>query len=63
MKEVLELREKTGCSLSLCKEAIEYCKNKEDVVPIGYLKAKTLAVYTKMSFEDRVKLFSRSEIE
>lgn len=63
MKEVLELRENTGCSLQDCKKAIEYCEGRTDVTPIGYLKAKTLAVYTKMSFDDRVKLFSRGEIK
>ena len=62
MKEVLKLREKTGCSLQECKNAIEYCKGKKDVTPIGFLKAKTIAVCTHMNFYDRVKFYSRGEI-
>ena len=62
MNEVLELREKIGCSLQECKKAIEYCIDRNDVTPIGYLKAKTIAVCTHMNFDDRVKFYSRSEI-
>ena len=62
MKEVLKLRENTGCSLQDCKKAIEYCVGRTDVTPIGYLKAKTIAVNMKMNFDERVKYYSRSEI-
>lgn len=62
MNEVLRLREETGCSLSMCKDAIEYCNDRIDVTPLGYLKAKTIAVHTHMSFDDRVKFYSKGEM-
>ena len=42
--EVMALREKTGCNLQDCKEAILYCQEHEGASPIGYLEIKTQAV-------------------
>lgn len=56
-----ELREKSGCGLTLCKQAIDYAKGDEKVA-LAYLKAKTLAVATpKITFNERVKLFIEKE--
>lgn len=64
VSECLSLRNKTGAGLQDCKKAIEYSEAHEGCTPIGYLKAKGLAVATPgMSFEDRVKKFSEGEQE
>lgn len=56
-----ELREKSGCGLLLCKQAIDYAKGEEKIA-IAYLKAKTFAVSTpKLTFDERVKLFIEEE--
>lgn len=62
MNEVLRLREETGCSLSMCKDAIEYCKGRKDVTPLGYLKAKCIAVKSNKPFYERVKFYSKGEM-
>lgn len=60
---VRELRNKTGCGLQQCKEALEYSFTHENTTPIGYLRAKGLAVATpNMTFEQRVVMFSDSEV-
>lgn len=54
---ILELRDKTGCGLILCKKAIEYSNGDEEIA-LAYIKAKTIAVATpNLSFDERVKLF------
>lgn len=60
MKEqILNLSKETGCSISMCKEAVEYAnKHKGSTnMAVAYLKAKTLAVKTHCSFDERVKRF------
>lgn len=55
--DVHELRELSGCSILLCKEAIEYSNGNRELA-IAYIKAKTIAVSTgKMTFDERVKSF------
>ena len=61
--KIISLREKSGCSLAMCKEAFEYCRQRDGVTPLGYLKAKTIAVNLNMNFDEKVKYYSRSEIE
>ena len=56
-EQVKELREQTGCSLYMCKEAIIYAESHEGCTPLGYLKAKTLAVRIE-PFERKVRIFS-----
>ena len=62
MKEqVMKLSKETGCSISLCKEAIKYANDKGygNDMAIAYLKAKTFAVKTHCSFDERVMRFMK----
>ena len=59
--QIRELRELTGCSLSICKKALEYKSKHKGCTAIGYCKAKELSVKTTYSFENRVKAFSSPE--
>lgn len=62
LRRMYELRDKTGCSLDLCVQAVVYSKNHAGCTPLGYLKAKTLAVATlNVTFEQRVRMFSKEE--
>lgn len=54
-EQAIQLRQETGCSLKDCLQAIIYCEAHPDCLPLAYLKAKTLAVYYKGSFDDKVK--------
>ena len=59
--DIKELREKTGCGMFLCKQALDYAKG-DGRVAIAYLKAKSYAVATpNISFDERVKLFIENE--
>lgn len=61
IKLVKKLREDTGCSLTICKKAIEY-SNGNYKIAVAYVKAKTLAVATpNMTFDERVKEFIKFE--
>ena len=60
IEDIKKLREQTGCSFRDCKEAFEYAESHEGCTPLGYLKAKTLAVNIQ-SFEAKVKAFSAIE--
>ena len=60
MKEqILNLSKESGCSIFMCKEALEYAASKNGGIDmaVAYLKAKTLAVKTHCSFEERVIRF------
>lgn len=56
-----ELRNITNCPLSMCAEAVEYAEkhNGGYDIAIAYLLAKTLAVKTNCSFDERVQRFIR----
>lgn len=58
-KQVINLSKETGCSISMCKEALEYANNNGGghEMSVAYLKAKTLAVKTHCSFDERVLRF------
>ena len=58
IEDIKKLREDTGCSLRDCKEAFEYAESHEGCTPLGYLKAKTLAVNIQ-PFEEKVRMFSK----
>lgn len=60
--KIKELRDRTGCSLKICKEAWEYAEERNGGIQmaIGYCKAKTLAVHTECSFDERVQRFLES---
>lgn len=67
-----ELRKKTGCGLMDCKDAIKYAENHDGCTPLGYLKAKGIAVITRdmqaaatraAQFEARVRYFSEMDLE
>ena len=60
VEDIKKLRENTGCSLKDCKEAFEYAESHEGCTPLGYLKAKTLAVNIQ-PFEAKVRAFSSME--
>lgn len=55
----IELKNLSGCSLAMCKKALEYAvaHNGDDRVVIAYLKAKTIAVKTTCDFDERVRRF------
>lgn len=55
--DIKDLRLKTGCSLRDAREAIKYAEEHEGCTPLGYLKAKYLAVRIE-PFEKKVRLFS-----
>jgi hypothetical protein len=57
VEDIKKLREQTGCSLRDCKEAFEYAESHKGCTPLGYLKAKTLAVRIE-PFERKVRVFS-----
>lgn len=62
IERIRELAAATGCPFSLCASAISYAKNHEGCTPMGFLKAKGIAVATpNMTFEERVRMFSRGE--
>lgn len=50
------LRNETNCGVEMCKDAIKYAEkhNGGYDMMVAYLKAKTLAVYHRGSFDDRV---------
>ena len=59
---ILQLSQETGFNVSDCKKALDYVKeHKEDnVTPLGYLKAISLAVNTPtLSFLERVQYYSK----
>ena len=55
----MELRNQTGCSLHLCKQAVDYASvhNGDDNMAVAYLKAKSFALKTDCDFDERVKYF------
>ena len=55
----VELKNLSGCPLTMCKKALEYAaKHGGDArIAIAYLKAKTIAVKTTCDFDERVKRF------
>jgi len=55
IQEVKELRNKTGCGLSECRKAIEFCEEHPECVPIAYLIVKGIAVNRKGPFLEQVK--------
>ena len=57
--KIKELRDRTGCGLKLCRDAWLYAEEHggDMQMAIAYCKAKTLAVYTNCSFDERVKRF------
>ena len=56
---ITKLRDESGCTLSLCRKAIEFSKEHEGCTPLGYLHALTDPVITKgITFEERVRMFS-----
>ena len=62
VEHIRELAAASGCSFSLCASAIGYAQNHDGCTPMGYLKAKCIAVATPtMSFEERVRHFSGGE--
>lgn len=58
IEDIKKLREQTGRSLRDCKEAFEYAESHKECTPLGYLKAKTLAVKIE-PFEEKVRRFSK----
>ncbi len=64
LEQILDLRNQTGCSLMACKKAINYAADHDCCTPLGYLKAKGIAVATRnMTFEERVRHFSQIDLE
>lgn len=59
MMNPMELRNNTGCSLFMCKQAINYslAHNGDDNMAVAYLKAKSFALKTDCNFDERVKYF------
>ena len=57
-EDIKKLKEQTGCSLRDCKEAFEYAESHKECTPLGYLKAKTLAVKIE-PFGEKVRRFSK----
>ena len=57
--DAIELRNLSGCSLSLCKRALAYTVERggDNDMAIAYLKAKSLAVKTTCDFDERVRRF------
>ena len=55
----IELRNISNCPLQMCKAAIEYAieHNGGETMALAYLKAKTIAVKTHCSFDERVQRF------
>ncbi|MBQ8805994.1 MAG: hypothetical protein IJZ68_05875 [Bacteroidaceae bacterium] len=58
-ERIKNLRNKTGCSLAMCKEAIEYADAHDggEEMAIAYCKAKSFAVKTTCTFDERVRKF------
>lgn len=59
MMNPIELRNQTGCSLCLCKQAIDYAveHNGNDSMAVAFLKAKSFALKTDCDFDERVRYF------
>ena len=59
MMSHIELRNQTGCSLHLCKQAIDYTTehNGDDSVAVAFLKAKSFVLKTACDFDERVRYF------
>lgn len=54
---IIQLREKSGCSVRMCRDALEYGE-KDMCTALAYLKAKGIAVATPgLSFDRRVQRF------
>lgn len=64
MNTLKELLAYSGCSRKDCLAAIEYAAEHPGCTPLGYLKAKGIAVCTRgMTFEERVRKFSKNSEE
>lgn len=62
IEKVQILRNQTGASLMLCKRAILYSEKHKGCTALGYLKARSIAIATpNMTFEERVRFFSKNE--
>jgi translation elongation factor EF-Ts len=62
LSQVNHLREITGCSMTLCRDALDYSQGEINLA-IAYLKAKTLAVATpKLNFDERVQCFYKEVV-
>ncbi len=59
----IELKNLTGCGLSMCKDALKYSDEHGggDDMAIAYLKAKCCAVKTTCSFDERVMMFYETD--
>ena len=57
------LRDKYNCPIKLCLEAVQYAKehNGDETMELAYLKAKSFAVKTTCSFDDRVRRFMKGD--
>lgn len=61
METIGLLRAKTGVGMQLCKEAFDYAKQRHGDMNmmIAYIKAKSFALYSGGSFDDKVAMFMR----
>lgn len=55
IKEVIELRNKTGCGLHECRQAVEFCEEHPECIPIAYLIVKGIAVNRRGTFLEQVR--------
>ena len=62
VEHIRELAAISGCPVTMCASALAYARSHEGCTPMGFLKAKGIAVATpNMTFEERVRMFSRGE--
>jgi hypothetical protein len=64
-KQIKALRDKTGCSLRMCRDAWLYAEERQgdEDMALAYCKAKTLAVQTHCPFDERVQRFMEVQHE
>lgn len=62
---IKHLRDQTGCSLQLCKNAYKYSieHNGDYAMMVAYCKAKVFVVNTNIPFDDCVKRYMKDRLE
>lgn len=64
-EQIKALRDKTGCSLRMCRDAWIYAEERQgdENMALAYCRAKTLAVKTHCTFDERVQKFMEAKHE
>lgn len=67
MEQIQKLKEETGCGIQMCKQAVLYSSEHSSeellIEPIDYIKAKSIAVSIRGTFDDKVSHYAKMRIK